>query len=266
MPKFGAHFIIADEARARAPWNFPVSNEQAFKLGAIGPDTTLFLLDPATSNPDLRKGISTALSVLETIQDIKQDISDIVAEFSRPIDELGDWLTGGLYGDIKYTVNVSIDALFSAAKLGLAWGVGTINLKNPIFGQLQDLPADFLNDPAKAMQNWVVDSVDTFGFPFRMFGHPYTIDPGYFSGQPVGVYDEWWWMDLLHYRRTGLFAERLLANASTDAQRSYALGYLTHVGGDICGHPYINARVRGPYRNHAYRHIVLETLADTWLW
>lgn len=266
MPKFGAHFIIADEARARSPENFRNLDEPAFKLGAIGPDTTLFLLDPATSNADLRKGVSTALDVLENIQDIKKDIDEIAAKLKLPIDQIAQWLSGGLYGDIKYTVNVSIEILFSAAKLGLAWGAGTVNLKNPIFGQLQDLPSDFLNDPAKAMQDWVIDSADTFGFPFRMFGHPYTIDPGYICGQPVGVYDKWWWMDLLHYRKTGKFAECLLVNALTDTQRSYALGYLTHVGGDVCGHPYINALVRGPYRNHAYRHIVLETLADTWLW
>lgn len=266
MPKFGAHFIIADEARARAPHLFQNLHENAFKLGAVGPDTTLFLLDPATSNPDLRKGIETTLDILETVQDIKEDINEVVSELEKPIDEIADWLSGGLYGDIKYTVNVSIEALFSAAKLGIAWGVGSINLKNPLFSQLQDLPADFLDDPSKAAQNWVISGADNFGFPFRMFGHPYTIDPGYFSGQPVGVYNEWWWMDLLHYRKTGQFAERLLANATTPIEKSYALGYLTHVGGDVCGHPFINSLVRGPYRNHAYRHIVLETLADTWLW
>lgn len=73
-------------------------------------------------------------------------------------------------------------------------------------------------------------------------------------------------MDLLHYRRTGDFANYLLNNAATPTQMSYARGYLTHVAGDISGHPFINRLVFGPFRSHAYRHLVLETMADTWLW
>src|SRR5262249_37554864 len=64
----------------------------------------------------------------------------------------------------------------------------------------------------------------------------------------------------------GQFAQGLLNNARGALQLSYAKGYMTHVAGDICGHPFINALVGGPFRNHAYRHFVLEALTDTWLW
>ena len=58
----------------------------------------------------------------------------------------------------------------------------------------------------------------------------------------------------------------MLKQANDPITNAYAKGYLSHVAGDICGHPFINAIVEGPFRNHAYRHIVLEGLADTWLW
>ena len=158
-----------------------------------------------------------------------------------------------------------MEAMFLAAKLGFAWGVGGININNPIFNDIAKLPKDFIQNPEHAAKNWFISSTDNFGFPFRMFGHPFTDDGQWKQPLPPGNYSEWWWMDILHYRRTGAFAKALLNNASGSAQISYARGYMTHVAGDICGHPFINGLVDGPFRNHAYRHLVLETLADTWL-
>lgn len=266
MPKFGSHMLFAGEAQQRRPDLFQGVDQQALMLGAIGPDTTLFMFDPAASNPDLRKGIKTALSILETIQDVKEKFEEIANEIKKPVGDIADWLSGGLSKDLSYTINASLEAMLLAAKLGVALGAGTINIKNPVFSQLQNVPAGFLKDPKYALQNWTISSADTFGFPFRMFGHPFTNDGAWKQPVHPGDYSEWWWMDMLHYRKTGQFASRLIDNASGPVQRSYALGYMTHVGGDTCGHPFINALVGGPFRNHAYRHLVLETLADTWLW
>jgi hypothetical protein len=108
---------------------------------------------------------------------------------------------------------------------------------------------------------------------FRKFGHPYSYDYSadgkkeYKAAEPWGVYDGWWWTDVLHYRRTGPFAERLTANAGADPLlRAYASGYWTHIGADVTGHPYVNAVVGGPYREHVIRHMVQENIVDAWLW
>ena len=266
MPKFASHLLFAEEALARRPDLFPSPHIHALRLGAIGPDTTLFLFDPATRNPDLRKGFAQALEVLRLITDLKDQLERIADELTKPVDDIADWLTGGLSTDLKYTINAGLEALFLTAKLGVGLTAGTINIKNPIFSQLQGLPSDFIKNPQHLAQAWTINSVDTFGFPFRMFGHPFTDDGAWKQPVPPNDYSEWWWMDLLHYRRTGEFASRLLANASNSVQWSYARGYMTHVAGDVSGHPFINALVGGPFRNHAYRHLFLETLADTWLW
>lgn len=266
MPKFGSHIIFADTAAARRPDLFPNIHINALRFGAVGPDTTLFMFDPATNRPELRLGIETALNVLETVQDIKDKFNRIKDELTKPIDELTDFLSGGLTKDLSYTVEAGIEAMVLAVKLGIAFHAGNINVKNPIFDQLANLPKDFIKNPEHARQTWTIGTTDKFGFPFRLFGHPFTDDAGWKQPLPPGDYSEWWWMDMLHYRKTGTFASQLLADATTPLQRSYALGYMTHVAGDITGHPFINALVGGPFRSHAYRHLVLETLADTWLW
>ena len=75
--------------------------------------------------------------------------------------------------------------------------------------------------------------------------------------------DDWWWFDILHYAKTGVFARQLLNNSrGSDQAHAYAVGYLSHVTADTVGHPYVNNVVRGPYRNHSQRHKVVENFQD----
>jgi hypothetical protein len=53
MPKFGAHIIIAELAGQKRPDVFNAPHSNAFRLGAVGSDTTLFMFDPATDNPGI---------------------------------------------------------------------------------------------------------------------------------------------------------------------------------------------------------------------
>lgn len=269
MPKFGTHFIIAEEAKKKRPDQFPFGPrfDNAFRLGAVGPDTTLFLFDPAVKSKEFRDGIDTALKVLKVVHDVKDRVDDVVEELTGPIENLADWVTGGLYSALRYTMNTALEALFLSLKLGTAGVTQVMNLKNPVFTQLQDLPGDFIDNPLHAAKYWSIGIVDNVGYPLRTFGHPYTSDGAWRKPEPTGDYRKWWWMDLLHYRRTGQFASSLLRGAEgSELLTAYARGYMTHFAGDVCGHPFINTLVGGPYRNHAYRHLVVETLADTWLW
>lgn len=267
MPKFGSHIIFAEKARNARPDLFPDVHDAAYLLGAIGPDTTLFMFDPATSMPELRRGMLMALEVLGAVNRVKDEIGRVTDELTKPFDDLTDWLTGGLSNDLRYTINTGIEAMFSAVKLGLALAPNTVTLANPLLSILPKIPAGFLSDESLRAPQWVIKASEPVGFPFRMFGHPFTYDPPWKpEREPPGLYDNWWWMDMLHYRRTGAFATSLLRNARGPVQASYARGYMTHYAGDVSGHPFINSLVDGPFRNHAYRHLVLETMADTWLW
>lgn len=269
MPKFGAHIIISEVAAARRP-DLIAGPTNASRLGAIGPDLTLFLFDPISKNPDVRKGFDVATSVLKGIRDFQKELERIKNIFEVEKD-VADWITGGLSTDLASLAESSLDIMKLVIKLGLAIGMSGLNIKNPIFTMIaggQFNPA-LLSDPKYASPDFLIEASDNFGFPFRFFGHPYTNDPPWHNPEAQGDYKNWWWMDMLHYRKTGQFANALAHKARADSNstmEAYATGYLSHVCGDICGHPFINSLVHGPFRNHAYRHIVLESLADTWLW
>ncbi|WP_250522932.1 MULTISPECIES: zinc dependent phospholipase C family protein [unclassified Caballeronia] len=264
MPKFGAHIIIADVAKDRAPGMFKDTLDNAYRLGAVGPDLTLFLFDPFASR--YSDAYTLFVKVMEIVSKIKDKLAEL-EELLQPGKDLANWVSGGLSSDVSDIIDYALDATLLGAKLGLANGISSFNIQNPLFKYLGDPNVErLIKNPEFKKQNLIVESLDNYGFPLRMFGHPLTNDPPWKRPEATGVYDKWWWMDMLHYRNTGEFARTLLEQANDQVTSSYAKGYLSHVAGDICGHPFINGLVGGPFRNHAYRHMVLEALADTWLW
>jgi S-ribosylhomocysteine lyase LuxS involved in autoinducer biosynthesis len=270
MPKFGTHLLISDVVY-KNQFNVPKSDQvNARRLGAIGPDMTLFMFDPVGNNqPYVRKGFKLTLEMMEELDKIKDALQKLTSEITASKSDLANWVSGGMNEQLGNLLNLSLGAIVSTLKLGLADGTSGLNLNNPLFELFQSNPPAALTkilNPDFLKPKLLVDSFDNYGFPFRYFGHPYTDDGTWKQKYPPGDYRNWWWMDLLHYRKTGQFTTQLFKNANNQVTRAYAEGYLTHYAGDICGHPFINALVGGPFRNHAYRHLVLESLADTWLW
>lgn len=76
---------------------------------------------------------------------------------------------------------------------------------------------------------------------------------------------DWYWVDFLHDRRTGEFCPTMwqLAQGNADLER-YCLGYASHIGTDVVGHPAVNAIVGGPYRTHWHRHKLVENWIDAY--
>lgn len=74
------------------------------------------------------------------------------------------------------------------------------------------------------------------------------------------------WSDMLHYKKTGQFAQNLwncVESSESAPLRSYALGYLTHIGTDVTGHALVNAISGGPFRLHWQRHHLVENHLDS---
>ncbi|HYW73989.1 MAG TPA: zinc dependent phospholipase C family protein [Pyrinomonadaceae bacterium] len=100
---------------------------------------------------------------------------------------------------------------------------------------------------------------------------------GLFSlGLNIG-YDnkDFFWSDMLHYRKTSAFGNALWVIAEAranqgddDAQlwserlKAYALGYITHLATDTTGHPFVNEKAGGPFRTHWQRHHLVENHID----
>ncbi|MBS1911227.1 MAG: zinc dependent phospholipase C family protein [Bacteroidetes bacterium] len=100
---------------------------------------------------------------------------------------------------------------------------------------------------------------------------------GYFSLGLNKGYDnkDFFWSDMLHYRKTSLFAhnlwkiadERAAAGGAddilwSDRLKAYALGYMTHVATDTTGHAFVNEKCGGPFRTHWQRHHLIENHID----
>ena len=73
--------------------------------------------------------------------------------------------------------------------------------------------------------------------------------------------------ELLHWRKTGTFASRLLEGAGNDARhQAYANGYLASYAGKVCGSPFVNSIVGGPYRTQWWRHRYINNYVDSWIY
>ena len=76
---------------------------------------------------------------------------------------------------------------------------------------------------------------------------------------------KWNWGDLLHDRRSGIFA-RMISQKSklsnNESWLSYSLGYKSHLMTDLVGHPYVNQVVGGPARGWNMRHTLAEKFMD----
>lgn len=175
-------------------------------------------------------------------------------EYGTPLDELANFIFG-VYDaleplidfyekNIEPVVDTVEDAINAADQL----------LFQGLFAQIK-ATADLATTTALTAVGAVVTSnVDLF-YPFY---------PKLQQGAPE---NEWYWFDFLHYRRTGRFCSTLwdLARSSGDENlMRYALGYASHIGTDVVGHPFVNAVVGGPFRTHWHRHKLVENWIDAY--
>lgn len=171
-------------------------------------------------------------------------------EYGTPLDEIVNFIFGvydalepliSFYEDnIEPVVNDIEDAI-AAVDDALFQG---------LFQQIGDTAALLGTTALTAAAKVLTDNVDLF-YPFY---------PKIQQGNPE---DEWYWIDFLHYRRTGQFASHMwqLAQGDDDLMR-YVLGYASHIGTDVAGHPFVNAVVGGPFRTHWHRHKLVENWID----
>jgi hypothetical protein len=103
---------------------------------------------------------------------------------------------------------------------------------------------------------------------------------------PGGAFDDtlFFWSDMFHYRRTNEFACDLFQRAMTFKYNdkgaagpadpgkvgfpegvAFALGWMTHVGTDVTGHPFVNEKCGGPFRLHWQRHHLVENHLDAYV-
>lgn len=149
------------------------------------------------------------------------------------------------------------------------FGPGSENVDEAISrltGDLSTVVADIMGSLSALLTNALVDLAAQSHDWFGLFS----------LGLNVG-YDnkDFFWSDMLHYRKTSLFghclwsvAEEWAAKPDEDALlwshrlKAYALGYMTHLATDTTGHPFVNEKCGGPFRTHWQRHHLIENHID----
>ncbi|WP_415921975.1 zinc dependent phospholipase C family protein [Tateyamaria sp. SN6-1] len=205
-----------------------------FALGAQGPDFLFFL--PADGGNDLTKALANA--VISTSADLAAANDELVETVPK----------------LKTAIQKKRELTRKASNAVLS--VEAVKKFNE---DLNDLQSTFsmvimtrINAAIAATGN-VFDLFSILESPLQ------TPSPG----------NEWWWFDVLHYRRSGAFATNLLRKALADDDLelfAFACGYISHYCADTVGHPYVNMIARGPYRTHGQRHKVVENGQDVWAW
>lgn len=220
-----------------------------YAIGALGPDLFYLL-------PDFKKGASNVLlSVVDWLLKEWKIVDDLF---------VGSWE--------KWMGPV---------------GANDSDLTAQLTGGLSNQIAQGLDEIAAAGFNAVVSLISRLNDWFGLLT----------SGVPQGLGDSaFYWSDMFHYRRTFDFPKVLWELASThlteaqaalaalgagghvpsddelmaaeravmdaETELAFALGWMTHCGTDVTGHPFTNAKCGGPFRLHWQRHHLVENHMD----
>ncbi len=245
MPKYGIHHIVLKEAvpELYASGNNPATSAAdtiqaetpSALMGSIGPDLFFWGPDYEIVNKlyKLYGNIEKVVQIYNRIVEPIREIKDAVVE---PVEDLVETLapnTVELIRRLLREIEETSSLFKSAVGTGLFAGVlGGANLLTDAAG-IGSLSQQF----------------------FQMFVPDL---------QQNKNEKEWYWFDMLHYRRTGKFAWNLVHGANSERQKAFAFGYLSHIATDVTGHAYVNQIVGTAYRLNVHRHVTAENFQDTW--
>jgi hypothetical protein len=253
MPAWYVHMEaarqIADRLRnGDVPPGFPVGAAEArdigeichtwrnyLALGSVGPD--LFYLMPdfaasesgVTQGPQLREIVAFALETWDKLdKGFIEKWDKWISPVSADAAELASQLTGGLTNQFANILDDFSKALFKAFE-------GILARFGDVFGALSSGPPQAFPNSAFYWAD-IFHYRNTYQMPFVMFQRAH-------AALDAAVSDQ----------------DRLDAQA----QMAFAVGWMTHCGTDVTGHPFTNAKSGGPFRDHWQRHHLVELHIDS---
>lgn len=222
----GGNYYLDEETRAALE-----AHQDYLNVGTLGPDFLFFNTKdwPYGENLPVRK-IIELMNVISSIEHELKKMFPVLTDVVR------------LKKEIEETLGEVADAVIESSP--------TLSYIRTLLRDIKAISALIGAILSNAIKDFGTSNLNIFD----LMAHPI---------QDCENKSDWWWFDILHYRRTGQFANYLL-NHSLDNPKllAYSMGYLSHVAGDTVGHPYVNNIVRGPYRTHSQRHKVVENFQD----
>lgn len=245
MPKYGIHHIVLKEAikelensgdsAASSAANIIRAEMPSATIGSIGPDLFFW-------GPDY-KVVNTLYQLHRNIQAVVDEYNKImkpIHDFEKTVKEEALDLADTLLPGTAELLEDSMDQIENTQKL-IEAAIGTNIFTGVLTG------ANLITDAA---------GINSLAHHFfQMFV------PGLQNNDNES---DWYWFDMLHYRRTGKFAKYLVDTAVSNREKAFAFGYLSHIATDVVGHPYVNQVVGTAYRLNVHRHVTVENYQDAW--
>ncbi|MBN2736286.1 MAG: zinc dependent phospholipase C family protein [Spirochaetales bacterium] len=253
MPKYGIHEIVlnkaveglagSSDANVRNVHSNIMANKPYANLGAIGPDLFFWGADYEAADK--------LFKLYKNIEKIKEIFDQVLAPISA----------------VKEAVGEATEAVVGTL------APNTLQLVKSALERVRDTATLFKTTVASGLFTGVLNISDYFAEAFKLplasaelfdlFSPPLYAQLK--NGEVPNV-KNWYWFDMLHYRRTGTFSQNLLnlSRSGTNEQKAYAYGYLSHIATDLTGHGFVNEIVGGPYRMNVQRHATVENYLDCW--
>ncbi len=261
MPKFGIHFIVlkklqekldGDGAAARQEL-LRILNENKFaaSLGCIGPDLLFWAPDY-----DVVENLRDLVTAYDGIMRIYDALDEAVETIEKNIDDGVDYVLDGLE---------QVPIIGEPVKIAREYGEAIETIKE----QFSILADSWKGEIRQALFVRVL-GLDAAA-PFDNLTLARSLFHGLFQSTLQAGREEmdWYWFEMLHYRKTGDFAKALIRRAESsgdEAQMAYAYAYVSHYATDVVGHPFVNTISGSPYRMNVQRHVVIENFMDQWKW
>ena len=245
MPKYGIHSIVIEDCinhlqtDSRYHANILTNNSSLAKLGAIGPD--LFFWGPDYKIVD---------NFYELYINIKHYV-DLYKELMEPIEKIKEEVEEKVIEPMEDTIEILFPSTYTEFRI--------------LFDELKRATEAYDTAKTTTIFAGVIEGVEltgnTVGLGSAINGFFKTFEPDLYYNRPE---IDWYWFDMLHYRKSGEFANNLVKYADTDKKKAYAYGYLSHIATDMVGHSFVNQVVGAPYRSNVWRHVTVENYMDTW--
>lgn len=265
MPKYGIHYIVLDEMSKKlaasssnsekAIANCINNNRAAANLGAIGPDLLFWAPDY-----DFVQGLRNFVIPFKNLQNTIDSIEDIVEAISEGFENV---------------INMPKDFVLNQLKNSQIPFISTTAKAVTDLDEFMEIAKDNLENNFDAIKSELLPAIFLKGLGMDAGIETFTLARSVFQGQfgsgnQIGKEEQdWYWFDMLHYRKTGDFAKKLIENAeasNNDELKAYAYAYTTHYITDTVGHPFVNTISGSPFRIAAQRHAVIENYMDQYEW
>ncbi len=260
MPNVAFHHEVLSLVRkSSSALPLPAGGDPKFaELGAIGPDLYQYIPVSTALAKALDKSFKTALATggAPTIASIVSDPVlgpelqkvPMMAIYSLVCQEIVEPFWPHFHNEAKILAELApIAAAQNNGKLQALGGIAVIDTDAKALGKLPPVISTMIQ---------MIPLLLEFAPPIEAPSSSPTAKPwDPTTGRPA---------EFLRWHHTNKLAQTLFSSATTADQKTYAYGYLCHMAGAVCGEPFINTVVGGPYRTHWWRNRFVANFVDSW--